>query len=191
MNITKVISTELDDLKRRIVKILRLGKDDVQTSMQAAPYGIDSNPIEDMIAIYDKPGTRGKTVVVGYLNKEQLAELGELRVYSTDDAGALQFYIHLKNAAADGFCQIGGKEDNMVRFSKLDEGFKLLVKDFDDFVNLTYKVHAHTFSVGNQAGDLFDTGAPVISKHVNGTAAKIDDAKIEDIRTYKVGGPEL
>ena len=60
MNLVKVISSEIDNTKRRIVKFLRYGKSDVQTSFEAMPFGIDSSPTKDMIAIYAPTGENGK-----------------------------------------------------------------------------------------------------------------------------------
>jgi hypothetical protein len=47
MQLTRVISTQLDSLNRRLIKVLRFGKSDVQTPFQALPHGIDSNPVKD------------------------------------------------------------------------------------------------------------------------------------------------
>lgn len=126
MNLVKVISSEIDDTKRRIVKFLRYGKSDVQTSFEAMPFGVDSNPTKDMIAIYAPTGENGKTVILGYINKNQLAEVGELRLFSTDSDNAEKFYIHLKN---DGNCEIGGDADNMVRYSQIERSINELKDD--------------------------------------------------------------
>lgn len=117
MQIVKTISTELDKLKRRVIKVLRYGKSDIQTSIEVGPYGVDSNPIKDMIAIYSESGEKGKTIIVGYINKNQLAEPGETRFYSTDDNGGLKNYIWLKK---NGDIEIGGNASHMVRFEQLD-----------------------------------------------------------------------
>ena len=105
MNIVKVISTSLDNAKKRIVKVLRFGDKDVQTSIEAMPYGVDSNPIKDMVAVYAE--TTGK------------GEVGEFRTFSTDSNGNEKFYIWQKN---NGDCEFGGNVDNMVRYQKLSDG---------------------------------------------------------------------
>lgn len=118
---TTTISTSIDNLKRRIIKILRFGKSDVQTSLEVGPYGIDSNPIKDMVAIYAESAIKGDTVIVGYITKNKIADIGELRLYSTDSTGIEKFYAWLKK---DGTMEIGGSTHNMVRFTPLDVELK-------------------------------------------------------------------
>jgi hypothetical protein len=119
MNLVKVYSTSVDSVKRRIVKFLRFGKSDVQTSMQAAPYGIDHNPIKDMIAIYGETAKNGDTVIVGYINKNAKAAEGELRLFSTDANGNEQTFIWLTST---GVLQLGGNADNVVKYTPLNSG---------------------------------------------------------------------
>lgn len=119
MNIVKVISTSYDNAKKRIVKFLRFGDKVVQTSIEANPYGVDSNPIKDMVAVYAETTGKGDTVIIGYLNKNLKADVGEFRTFSTDSNGNEKFYIWLKN---NGDCEIGGNVDNMVRYQKLADG---------------------------------------------------------------------
>jgi len=121
MNFTKVISTSIDKVKRRIVKILVNGLQDVQTSKVIAPYGIDSHPVKNLIAVYAPTSVKGKTIILGYINKNDLAAVGELRLYSTDSDGVEKISHHLKN---DGTMEIGGNGDNMVRFIGLDNGLQ-------------------------------------------------------------------
>jgi hypothetical protein len=128
LNITKVISTSFDDLQRRIIKVLRKGKSDVQTPMESAPFGIDSNPIKDMIAVYGQTEEKGKTVIIGYIDKNKLAASGETRLYSTDNNGNLKTYVWLKN---DGTMEIGGNTKHMVRYEELNtalQNFKTLMQ---------------------------------------------------------------
>lgn len=178
INLIKIISTEKDNLARLVVKFLRFGKGDVLTAKHSAPYGVDSNPIADMVAVYSTTKERGKGVVVGYINKNQLAEVGELRLFSTDSNGNEQFYTWLKN---DGTMEIGGDTDNMVRFSELKTAFDELKNDFNTFVN-TYNSHIHvtTATVGatptpGVISATVSTGTP--------TAADINPAKIDEIKT--------
>lgn len=123
INLVKVMSTSLV-ITKRVIKVLRFGKGDVQTSMQASPYGIDSNPIKDMVAVYSDSSEKGKTVIIGYLNKNQLSDVGETRMYSTDADGVLKTYVWVKN---DGTIQLGGTTSNIVRFTPLDTALQLQV----------------------------------------------------------------
>lgn len=175
MFFVKVDSTSFDDIKRRFVKFLRLGKYDVQNSVEAAPYGTDSNPIKNMVAVYGKTSQDGKTVIVGYLNKNQLADVGEHRTYSTDDEGELKFYIWQKN---DGTCEIGGDDDNMVRYSKLEDAFNELKQDFNNHVQKW-----NTFAAAYTPGGPLALGTPPTAQTSQSSTADISPAKIDEIKT--------
>lgn len=128
MKLVKTISTSIDSITRRIVKVLRMGKSDIQTSFSTAPYGVDSNPIKDMIAVYSETGEKGKTVIIGYINKNAHADIGELRLFSTDSNGSEKKYIWLKN---DNTIEVGGSSDNMVRYSALETAFNIMLADLN------------------------------------------------------------
>jgi hypothetical protein len=173
MNLVKVNSTKLDDLSRRLIKFLRKGKSDIQERWQASPFGDDSNPVKDMVAVYSETTEKGKGVIIGYLNKDLQAAVGEKRLYSTDTDGALSFYLWLKN---DGTCLVGGDSDNMVRYSKLEEAFNELKDDFNTLVN-TYNAHTHT---GVTAGPGSTGTTPATGTT---SAADITPSKIDEIKT--------
>jgi hypothetical protein len=116
MNLVKVISSEVNDIKQRLVKILRFGKVDVQTPIQSAPYGLDSNPIKDMIAVYSGTQNDDSKIIIGYLNKDSLAKPGEYRTFATDKNGALKFYTWMKD---DGTYEIGGNTNFAVKYNEL------------------------------------------------------------------------
>jgi hypothetical protein len=113
----KVISTQFDDVKRRLIKVLRMGRSDVQTPNEVMPFGIDSSPIKDMIALHVETDQLGRRVIVGYLNKNQVAKNGETRLFSLDAQGNLKAFLHLKN---DGSIELNGNSDNLVRYTPLD-----------------------------------------------------------------------
>ena len=115
MILTKVISTLIESGLRKI-KFFRFGKDDVNEVRESMPFGIDSNPLKDMIAIYSDTATKGKGVIIGYINKHQIADVGELRLYSADNSG-VKFFIHLKK---DGTCEFNGNTDFLVKHTKLN-----------------------------------------------------------------------
>lgn len=71
-----------------------------------------------MVAVYSETAEKGKDVIVGYLNKNQLADVGESRMYATDANGNLKLYVWLK---ADGTMELGGTADNAVRYQKLSD----------------------------------------------------------------------
>jgi len=176
LSLIKVISTDLDDAGKRIIKFLRFGrKDDIQTALQAAPHGIDSNPVKDLIAIYAPTNEKGETVIIGYLNKNQLAEIGEIRTYSTDENGEIKFYTWLKN---DGTMELGGNSKNLTRFQELESGFNQLRDDHNDLVN-AFNTHMHpTAGSGPPSIPTPGTGIPA-----QPSTASIEDAKIEEIKS--------
>lgn len=171
MQLTRVISTQLDNLNRRLVKVLRFGRSDVQTPFQALPHGVDSNPVKDWLAVYSETTEKGKPVIIGYINPDQLAEVGGTRIYSTDSDGAVQFAIYLR---ADGTCEVGGDTDNMVRYSELETAFNTLRDDFNNFVNLTYNVHQHPTAATGPPSTPTVTGS---QSNADITGAKIDEVK--------------
>jgi hypothetical protein len=172
INIVRTIDTTVDSIGRRIVKFFRLGKT-VETAMQAAAYGTDAQPIEDCIAIYAQTGVKGKTVIIGYINKNAVAGVGEHRLFSTDADGAVQFYIHLKN---DGTCEIGGSANHMTRYEELETAFNELKSDFNTHVN-NYNTHVHPGVLAGPASTAVTVSVSTPSQ------ADISGAKIDEIKT--------
>jgi hypothetical protein len=127
VKISQIISSSIEK-GRRILKILRLGKDDIQTSYESMPYGVDSVPIKDLVAIQMETAERGKSVIVGYINKNQVADVGELKIYATNSQGVEQGFVHLKNSgevvASGTTIQLNGNIDNVVKFIPLDAGLQ-------------------------------------------------------------------
>ena len=119
MQLTKVISSYKNNIAQRLIKVLRFGRSDNHNSYQALPHGIDSVPVKDMIAVYGSTNTKGDSVIIGYLSRDVIAEVGELRLYSTDSGGAEQVYIHLTNT---GNMELNGNFDNAVRYNPLEQG---------------------------------------------------------------------
>lgn len=175
MNFVTTISTQLDSLQRRVIKILRMGKNDIQTSDQVAPHGIDSNPVKDMTAVYAATEQKGETVIIGYLNKNMLAAVGEMRLYSTDADGVLQTFVWLKN---DGTMELGGGAKNLARFQELKTGFDQLKADLNDM-----KTKWNTFAAAYVPGSPSVTGLPPTAQQSTASTASIDTAKIDEIKT--------
>lgn len=127
IKITKIISSSINS-GRRILKILGLGKQDIQTSYESMPYGVDSVPVKDLIAVQMETSERGKTVIVGYINKNQIADVGELKIYATNAQGVEKGFIHLKNTGvitANGqTIELNGNIDNVVKFIPLDSALQ-------------------------------------------------------------------
>ena len=176
-NIIHVISTRLDSTGRSLIKYLRYGSSDVQESLEVSPYGVDSNPIVGMVALYSKTGEIGKPVIVGYVNKNKLAEIGEYRAFSTDDKGNLKTYVHLKN---DGIMLLGGDEDNAVKFSELKKGYDELKKDHNELVS---KWNAFVLSYVPGSPSTIGLPPTLAGQNVVASVASIDKSKNEKIKT--------
>ncbi len=116
IKVLKVTQTSFDKLKRLVIKAWN-GKSDTRTAIEAAPYGIDSNPVKDMVAMYVRSELDGKEYILGYLNKDRLADVGETRLFSTDANGGLKFYVWLKK---NGTVEMGGNAHNLVRYMPLN-----------------------------------------------------------------------
>lgn len=169
--LSKVLSTSIEKLSR-IVKILRYGKDDYLTCMEANAYGIDSNPIKDMVAVYAPSAEKGKAVIIGYINKNQKAAVGELRLFSTDADGVEKFYVWLKN---DETIEIGGTTNFAVKFNELKTEFNKLKQDHNNFL-VEYKTHVHT------GGTIMGSTGPTTSTQTPNTS-NIENAKNDKIKT--------
>mgnify|MGYP003677839819 CR=1 FL=1 len=158
-------STTINSFKRMVVKILRLGNQDVQTSFQVSPFGFDSNPIKDMVAIQSETSIKGETVVIGYIGKEHVTKVGETRLYSTDANGVLKSTVLLTDTGA---LELLGNDNYAVRYNELETAFNQLKSDFNNFANAYV------------AGGPTVVGLPVI---VVPSTADIAPAKNEDIKT--------
>jgi hypothetical protein len=171
--ITNIISTTFDSVKRRLIKVRVLGLNDIRTAVEVSPFGIDSNPLKDMRAIYAETANKGDRVIIGYINKNQLAAVGEMRLFSTDAHGNLKTYIWIKN---DATIEVGGNAHHMTQYEGLQTAFNQLKTDFNNLVT-KFNSHVHT---GVQTGG----GSSAITP-TPGTAstADITGAKIETVKT--------
>ncbi len=174
LTLINVISSAIESGFRRI-KIRKYGNGDIQTSRQVSAFGFDSAPPEGMVAVFSETNKKGKSVIIGYLNKSLLAAPGETRIFSIDGDGALSTFIWLKD---DGTMQIGGDADFMVRFSDLKTGFDQLKQDHNSLVT-AFNAHMHaTAGTGPPVPPTPGTGIPATA-----STASIDDSKIEEIKT--------
>lgn len=173
MNITKVISTAISE-GRRIVTALRSGRTDVVEATQAVAFGDDSNAPKDMVAVYLQSEKKAG-VIVGYLNKNALAEVGGKRIFSTNSQGVEQIAIYLR---ADGTMEIGGDADNMVGYTELKAGFDQLKSDVNALIS-TFNAHVHPF-VGVGPGNPGTTTPTATSG--TPSAASIDNCKKDNLK---------
>ena len=173
-SISKVISTQEDSEIRRLVKVLGLGSDDVQEVLQVAPYGDDSNPIKDMIAVYSQTNDSGESVIIGYVNKNQIADVGEKRIFSTDADGNVVMALHLKN---DGTAEFGGNADNLVRYIQTAASINELKSDLNSLKN----VFSAWVTVPSDGGAALKLA--LAAYFATPIAQDISGAKIDEIKT--------
>lgn len=180
MQLIKIISTEVDKLNRRVAKFLRYGRNDTQTALQAAPPGVDANPIRDMVAVYAPTSEKGDTVVIGYINKNQVAQPGEHRIFSINSNGEVQTSVHLK---ANGVIVITGQSieflgsaKTLARFQELKSGFDQLRDDLNSLIS-TFNSHVHT---GVQTGP--GSSAATTTQGTPSTAS-VDGSEASNLKT--------
>lgn len=203
----KVNDSSLDTAKRRVVKFLRFGKDDVQTAPEASSFGIDSNPLKNQIAIYAQTEKNGKAVIIGYLNKDQKAAKGEIRIFSKSSTGEEKSSIWLK---ADGDIVFKGKDLRISAFNGTTEKAYVLIDDSgvvkvggDSIEILGNAKHLTEFEALKTGFDTFVTNfnsfITTFNAHVHPTAAvgppsptptpgiassaAIDSAKLNNVKT--------
>lgn len=103
---------------KRILKFLQFG---AKTANESLPYGLDSSPIKGMTAIYATTSNDAESVIIGYIQKNQIVEAGESRLFSTDENGVLKAFIWNKK---DGTIEINGNSYTSVRFEPLDTALR-------------------------------------------------------------------
>jgi hypothetical protein len=147
---------------QRILKVFEFG---AKTAEVISSFGDDSAPLKDFIALYSKTSENGDNVIIGYINKHQLSEPGEKRIFSLKEDGSLSIALHLKN---DGTCEFGGNADNLVRYEALNNALQLE----KDLINAEFLKIAT--AINGLAPGAY-TPAPI--------SLNILQAKIEEIKT--------
>ena len=145
----------------RSIKILQFG---AKTADACASFGDDSSPLKDMIAIYAETSNISEPIIIGYLNKNQIALPGEKRIFSLKSDGDLSTFIHLK---ADGTMEIGGGDDNIIRYTPLN----LAISKTDANINI---------ELGKIATAITSIGGAYVPNSIN---TDISNAKIQEIQT--------
>lgn len=132
--ISKVVSTSITQ-KMRAIKAIVFGKADVREANECSPFGTDSNPVAGMNAIYANTTVNGIPVIVGYINQQQLADIGENRHFSTDSNGNVVFNTWQRN---DGTYLMGTSinptdyTDFLLRYTELN----LALQDYLTLLNV-------------------------------------------------------
>lgn len=172
----KLISNSFDSIGRLLTKSQVTGKGDIQEVVTSGPFGFDSRAVKDMVAIYAQTAVSGENVVIGFINKDLITEIGESRIFSTDSNGELQTFIHLKN---DGNIHFGGDNGNLTRYQELEQAFNDLKGTVNDLVS-AFNTHVHpTAATGPPS-----TPTPVPSSiPATPSTADISGAKIDELKT--------
>lgn len=179
MKLLSVTGRQFNSLLQLVVKAWN-GRSSTFTAEEISPYGIDSNPIDGMVAVYARTEADGDEVFIGYINKNRLADIGEVRLFSTDSSGTLKAYVWLKN---NGTLELLGNTDNAVRYSKLELAFNQLKSDFNALVT-AYNSHVHVIvnavPLATPPGVVTSTATVTTGTP---SSADITPAKINEIKT--------
>ena len=115
----------------RLLKTFGRSKADVSTSYMVSSWGDDSHPSVNSDMVHAETAT-DDTVILGIINKNQVALEGEKRIFATDQSGAVVVAIYLKN---DGTIEMAGNADNAVKYSELNSLITGLVSDINTELN--------------------------------------------------------
>lgn len=173
----RTTATRFNKYKQLLVKAI--SAKGTYEAEEYSSFGTDSRPPKDMTAIYIKTERDGDECIIGYLNKDRLAEIGDYRIFSTDDSAVLKTYIWLHN---DGTIDIGGNAKHMARFEELKTGFDQLKQDFNTLVT-KYNSHIHPIinAIPAATPPGVVTSGPTVTSGTP-TTATIDPAKINEIK---------
>jgi hypothetical protein len=146
---------------------------------EVASWGVDSVPVKGVDAAYCATNSINQPIVIGYVQKNRIAQVGEFRAYSTDTSGAFKFNVWVR---ADGTVLIGDSNspsaytDFLVKFNALKSGYDLLRTDLNNFVTI-FNAHVHS-GVTTGPGASGPTPTPGTP-----SSASIDSSKATKIKT--------
>ena len=110
---------------QRILKVLQYGP---KTANECGPFGLDSSPLPEYTAIYAETSNVSESLIIGYIQKNQIAQQGEARLFSLDSKGLLKSEIFCK---ADGTIILNGGGFNSVRYESLNSELQKLKTDIN------------------------------------------------------------
>mgnify|MGYP003442314731 CR=1 FL=1 len=128
----KIVMITLSKLKgvaieqgQRILKVMQYGP---KTANECGPFGLDSSPLENYTAIYAETANAGESLIIGYIQKNQIAQQGEARLFSLDSNGLLKAEIFCK---ADGTIILNGGVNSSIRYEPLNTELQKLKSDIN------------------------------------------------------------
>ena len=110
---------------QRILKVMQYGP---KTANECGPFGLDSSPLENYTAIYSETANVGESLIIGYIQKNQIAQQGEARLFSLDSKGLLKAEIFCK---ADGTIILNGGVNSSIRYEPLNTELQKLKNDIN------------------------------------------------------------
>jgi hypothetical protein len=150
---------------RVMLQVEMSNPDDIQTVEYVSLPGQDENPINGSRVYIIEVGSSYK---IGIAVDDGIAPgmaTGEKRVYSLNDAGAIQAFINLLKT---GIIEVNGNADFAVRFTDLETAFNQLKSDFN--------THTHAYTPGSQPPSA--TAVPVPQTTADMSGAKVDEVKL-------------
>lgn len=165
LSIVKVNGTFIKNALR-FVKVLIFGKG--ATPKQVGPFGIDSVPPKDWVAVMANTNSNEERVILGYFNKKLMdIEEGETLVFSVTSGGALASYIRLKKTSGAGEMELAGNANNLVKYAALNTALQ------NDIVTyFTTELATIATAIGTAGGSY--TPSPIT---VDISGAKVDEIK--------------
>ena len=161
ITLSKIKSVSIE-AKQRILKVLQYGP---KTANECGPFGLDSSPLENYTAIYAETSNVGESLIIGYIQKTQLSNPGEARLFSLDSNGILKSEIFCK---ADGTILLNGGGFSSVRYENLNNELQKLKNDINTELS---KVQTAITTLGGTYAN-----APL---NLDLTSAKSDTIKIK------------
>ncbi len=119
--------------KQRFIQVMAMGEHDIREPFECMPFGIDSAPLDGMVALYSDTTNSEESVIIGYINENQVAKMGEIRLYSLDANGNQSTFVHLKN---NGTVEFMGNTHNLVRYTPLNSGLQQFVQQIQEQLTL-------------------------------------------------------
>lgn len=180
MIISKVISSVIEKANR-VIKVLAFGRQDSRSAKQVTPFGIDSVPVKDMLAVYASTQNDSERVVIGYLPLAELrAAVGEIRLFATDNDGVEQNRLWLyKNGKIDiGGTGASNNPNHLVRWEDLDTSLQNMLTQINTAVTV-FNAHTHPYVNVAVPATTSPTATPMTPPTLNISSAKTTKLLIE------------
>ena len=151
-----VDSTSTED-GMRMIKVDQFG---AKEPYECAPFGFDSNPVKDMTAVYADTSENGEPIIIGYVNENQLSDIGELRLYNSNKG-----YVWLRK---DDTIELNGDSRTIVAFIDLKTELENTINKLN--VELT-KIQTSIVALGGTY--------PKVDVDINIDSSEVKDVKVK------------